>query len=53
VIVWHPQMDEPNNRIAKTITVNSTMEVSMQLSKPMFDIPTQQNEDDFDFLSDY
>jgi len=53
VIVWHPQMDETNNRIAKTITINSAMEVSMQLSKPMFDIPTQQNEDDFDFLSDY
>ncbi|WP_426359372.1 hypothetical protein ACPUVO_03760 [Pseudocolwellia sp. HL-MZ19] len=53
VVVWHPQMDETDNRIAKTINVNSATEVSMQLSKPMFDIPTQQNEDDFDFLSDY
>jgi hypothetical protein len=53
VAVWHPQMKEANNRITKVITVNNAMEVTMQLSKPMDDIPSQKNEDDFDFLSDY
>lgn len=53
VIVWHPQMKEANNRVTKIITINNTMEVTMQLSKPMDDIPSQKNEDDFDFLSDY
>ncbi len=53
VVVWHPQMTDINNRITKTINLNSAMAVTMQLSKPMDEIPSQQNEDDFDFLSDY
>lgn len=53
VNVWHPQMNEVNNTLTKEINVNSLMEVSMQLSKPMQPIPLQENEDDFDFLSDY
>jgi len=53
VIVWHPQMNEVNNRVTQEINVNHSMEVTMQLSKPMSDIPSQESEDDFDFLSDY
>lgn len=53
VIVWHPQMNETDNRIAKEINVDSSMEITMQLSKPMNEIPSQESEDDFDFLSDY
>jgi plastocyanin len=53
VVVWHPQMKETNNRITKTIHITSSMELTMQLSKLMDEIPTQENEDDFDFLSDY
>jgi plastocyanin len=53
VIVWHPQMNATDNRITKEINVDSSMEVTMQLSKPMNEIPSQESEDDFDFLSDY
>ncbi len=53
VVVWHPQINEENNRISKIINVNRDMNVSMQLLTPMGVIPTQENEDDFDFLSDY
>lgn len=53
VVVWHPQINEENNRISKIINVNRDMKVSMQLLTPMGVIPTQENEDDFDFLSDY
>lgn len=53
VIVWHPQMNEVDNRVTQEININNSMEVTMQLSKPMHDIPSQESEDDFDFLSDY
>jgi len=53
VVVWHPQMQEADNKLSKIINVNNAMEVTMQLSKPMDAIPSQKNEDDFDFLSDY
>ena len=53
VVVWHPQMKEADNKIAKFININNSMKMVMKLSKPMDDIPSQKNEDDFDFLSDY
>ncbi len=53
VVVWHPQMNEANNRMSKVINVNDSMSITMQLLNPMDEIPTQKNEDDFDFLSDY
>lgn len=53
VVVWHPQMNEADNKITKTIHLDAHSKIIMQLSEPMDEIPTQQNEDDFDFLSDY
>lgn len=53
VVVWHPQIKEAENRITKVVNINSAMQITMQLSQPMDEIPTQKNQDDFDFLSDY
>jgi len=53
VVVWHPQMNEPENKISKIVDLKQSMNITMQLMEKMDDIPTQENEDDFDFLSDY
>lgn len=51
--VWHPQMNEVNNRISQTITLHNNENVKVQLTKTMDPLPEQKSEDDFDFLSDY
>jgi plastocyanin len=53
VVVWHPQMNEPENQITQIFNVNASMKINMPLLTPMDEIPTQKNDDDFDFLSDY
>lgn len=53
VVVWHPQMNEPENKLVKAIDISNPMKMTMQLLTPMDEVPLQQNEDDFDFLSDY
>lgn len=53
VVVWHPQMQTANNRMMmeKDITYNDIL--SFTLKNKMENIPTQESDDDFDFLSDY
>jgi len=53
VVVWHPQMRENNHRISKVITLDKASSVNMTLSKPLAELPSQKNDEDFDFLSDY
>jgi len=53
VIVWHPQMQSENNRIQKKVIVSASAVISFQLNNQMADIPLQENDEDFDFLSDY
>jgi uncharacterized GH25 family protein len=53
IVVWHPQMQSDNNRmmIEKNISDNETF--SFTLNNEMDSIPTQESDDDFEFLSDY
>lgn len=53
IVVWHPQMQSENNRmtIVKNITKDDIL--SFTLHNEMEDIPTQESDDDFEFLSDY
>jgi len=53
IVVWHPQMQSDNNRmmIEKNISDHETL--SFTLHNEMDSIPTQESDDDFEFLSDY
>ncbi len=53
VVIWHPQMEERNNRMAIEKNINKDIKLSFVLSKAMHNIPLQESDDDFDFLSDY
>lgn len=55
--VWHPQLDEPNNVMEQRIVIEFDKEQSLaweiQLKSTLLAIPSQENEDDFDFLEEY
>lgn len=53
VVVWHPQMQANNNRmiIEKDIFEHDTL--TFILKDEMKSLPMQENDDDFEFLSDY
>lgn len=53
VTLWHPQMNEPNNRLSQVIEVHADTKLAMSLQQAMSEVPEQKNDDDFDFLSDY
>jgi len=53
IVVWHPQMATKENRMSQMLEVNKPATVKFILSKALAELPTQKNEDDFDFLSDY
>ena len=53
IIVWHPQMNNPDNRMIKEASVAPNSQFSFALKNPMAGIPLQESDDDFDFLSDY
>lgn len=53
VVVWHPQLREVNHRLSVLLDTAKNSSTVLRLSKPMAELPTQKNEDDFDFLSDY
>jgi len=57
LVVWHPQMREKNQRMGKTINsidyVDKNSLVKISLLKSLDELPSQKNDDDFDFLSDY
>jgi len=53
ITLWHPQMNEENNRITRSVKLPSSKTITMQLTQAMAAPPQQKNEEDFDFLSDY
>lgn len=53
VVVWHPQLNTDNNRMNKSVKIDKQTAINMTLSNPLGELPSQKNEEDFDFLSDY
>mgnify|MGYP003384733356 CR=1 FL=1 len=53
IVVWHPQMQSKNNRLIKKEAVLANSAFTFILNHPMAEIPLQESDDDFDFLSDY
>lgn len=53
VVVWHPQMEEDNNRIIHDEVITANSNYTYKLTSEMSEIPMQKSDDDFDFLSDY
>jgi len=53
VVVWHPQMQTTANRMSKDVTVLANSTISFALKHEIAEIPLQESDDDFDFLSDY
>lgn len=53
VVIWHPQMQADNNRMTIERNISEHVELSFALNKEMANIPMQESDDDFDFLSDY
>lgn len=53
VVIWHPQMREENHLINKKVNIHKEFSTVVKLLLPLDELPSQKNEDDFDFLSDY
>jgi len=53
IVVWHPQMKNKNSRMIKEKVIVANSDLTFTLSNEMADIPLQESDDDFDFLSDY
>jgi len=53
VVVWHPQMKSKNNRMIKEEIISTNSTITFTLKNEMSEIPLQESDDDFDFLSDY
>ncbi|WDE05898.1 hypothetical protein SG34_002910 [Thalassomonas viridans] len=50
---WHPQMQEKDNRLVKTFALPENQSIIFKLNQTMAEIPQQQSDDDFYFLSEY
>jgi hypothetical protein len=53
IVVWHPQLQNENNRLSKEAIVATNSTIIFALEHEMAEIPLQESDDDFDFLSDY
>ncbi|MBL4942159.1 MAG: hypothetical protein JKY81_10905 [Colwellia sp.] len=53
VVIWHPQLKNDNNRLSKTASIIANSTFTFTLKNEITTPTTQENEDDFDFLSDY
>lgn len=53
LIVWHPQLMEPEQKISRQIIVSKDLNIQLQLSQIMAKMPDQVNAESFDFLDDY
>jgi len=53
VVVWHPQMKSADNRLIIEKSINDSVLFSVSLTAELEKRPVQENDDDFDFLSDY
>jgi hypothetical protein len=53
VVVWHPQMQADNNRMTMDKNISEDATFTFSFERAMENIPTQESDEDFDFLSDY
>ncbi|WDD98586.1 hypothetical protein [Thalassomonas actiniarum] len=53
ITVWHPQLQEKNNRLVQAFTLLENKSIILKLNQMMAEIPQQQSDDDFYFLSEY
>ena len=53
IVVWHPQLQESNNRLIINKNINENINFSVSLTAELEELPVQESDDDFDFLSDY
>jgi hypothetical protein len=53
VVLWHPQMKTEKNRLIKEEVISANTTIFFSLKSEVSEIPLQESDDDFDFLSDY
>ena len=53
VVVWHPQLPTKEHRLFKESNLVDGMKLNFSLTQDLENIPTQANNDGFDFDSDY
>ena len=51
--IWHPQLAKTDLSLKRFVDLTSTQEITFQLTEKMSEIPTQENDEIFDFLDDY
>ena len=51
--IWHPQMAKKDSQLTSTIVSKQQNPVVFRLSEEMAEIPTQENDELFEFLEDY
>lgn len=51
--IWHPQLAKTDLSLKKLVELNNANEITFQLTEKMGEIPTQENDEIFDFLDDY
>ena len=53
VRLWHPQLHQNDKKLTRVLNLKDNQSITLALSQPLADIPVQQNDDDFEFLSEY
>ncbi len=51
--IWHPQLNTPDNKIVKVITLENSQQLTFDVENLFENIPLQKSNDDFDFLENY
>ncbi|SFB99636.1 hypothetical protein [Pseudoalteromonas denitrificans] len=53
LVIWHPQLDTPDNQIVKTINITGNKQWDFTLPRKLLPIPEQANQEEFEFLQGY
>ena len=53
VIVWHPQLDADQNRVKQLINWQKDQQLTIKIENTISALSVQENDDEFDFSSDY
>lgn len=53
LVIWHPQMDVEGHTVSQTIEWPTKKKMLIKIPHKIVKISRQENEEDFDFLSDY
>lgn len=51
--VWHPQLDVAKNKVTQNITLPNSKKWQIKLPKKLLPLPSQESDEDFDFLEGY